>query len=278
MKLGIVIVSYRSDDMTVSFVRRELSRITLPYSLVIVDNGATEEEADALRQRLPGATVLAAENGGFAKGNNLGVRYLEEHGSVDLYLFANNDIHFLSDGVVEALARKLESLPEAGAIGPEIVGVDGCRQSPEPYVGMWDRYVWMYLSTPFLKPERKRKRFLLDYPAQAEEGYHYKLMGSFLLVKARDFRDAGMFDENTFLYAEEPILSERFAAIGKGMYFYPEVKVVHEHGTTIRHSIRRRDADMLQWRSMAYYYRRYRGYTHLSVAVAGMFYQLISIF
>ena len=37
--LGIVIVSYRSDDLTVRFVEDQLSRITIPYQVVVVDNG-----------------------------------------------------------------------------------------------------------------------------------------------------------------------------------------------------------------------------------------------
>ena len=278
MKLGIVIVSYRSDDLTVRFVKEELSRVRMPYTLVVVDNGATEEEAAALQLRIPEAYVMAAENGGFARGNNLGAAWLSEHGGVDQILFTNNDIHLCSDDVVERLSGKLAANPEIGAIGPEVVGTDGKRQSPEPYIGIWDRFVWMYVSTLFLSREKKEKRFRLDYPEKAQEGFHYKLMGSFLLVDAEAFFSAGMFDGNTFLYAEEPILSERFSAIGRRMYFYPAVRVVHEHGTTIRRSVRRRDADLLQWRSMAYYYRRYRGVSRFSIAVSGLFYRMISLF
>ncbi len=276
MRLGIVIVSYRSDDLTVRFVREELSRVRIPYTLVVVDNGATSEEAASLGRQLPDAVVLPSENGGFAKGNNLGVRYLEDHGGVDQILFTNNDIHLSSDGVVESLSDQLERIPEAGAIGPEILGTDGIWQRPESYIPMWDRYVWMYLSTPFLDRETKRKRFQLDYPSEAGEGFHYKLMGSFLLVKADVFREAGMFDEHTFLFAEEPILSERFRAIGYRFYFYPEVQVVHEHGTTVRRAVRQREADLLQWESMSYYYRRYRGASRLSVWAAGTVFRIIS--
>ena len=36
--IGVVIVSYRSDDLTVRFVRKDRVRITLPYKGVVVDN------------------------------------------------------------------------------------------------------------------------------------------------------------------------------------------------------------------------------------------------
>ena len=58
--LGIVIVSYRSDDLTVRFVEDQLSRITIPYQVVVVDNGATAEEAATLQRRIPDAVVLPA--------------------------------------------------------------------------------------------------------------------------------------------------------------------------------------------------------------------------
>ena len=64
--IGIVIVSYRSDDRTVSFVREQLSRVSEPHRIVVVDNGASAEEAAALAARIPEAIVIPAENRGFA--------------------------------------------------------------------------------------------------------------------------------------------------------------------------------------------------------------------
>ena len=189
--IGIVIVSYRSDDRTVSFVREQLSRVSEPHRIVVVDNGASAEEAAALAARIPEAIVIPAENRGFAAGNNLGVRYLEQSVRPDYILFANNDIEFPESGVVETLVHTAEAHPEAGAVGPAVVGLDGKRQGPEPYHGLWKRCVWMYLCTPFLKTATKRRLFDLDYPEQATEGPHYKLSGSFMLVRTADFLQSG---------------------------------------------------------------------------------------
>ena len=273
--IGIVIVSYRSDDRTVAFVQGQLSRLSEPHRIVVVDNGATEEEAAALAGRIPEAVVIPAENRGFAAGNNLGVQYLEEKVHPDYILFTNNDIEFTEDGVIETLVRTAEAHPEAGAFGPAVVGLDGKRQGPEPYQGLWKRFVWMYLSTPFLSKSAKRRLFDLDYPEMAGEGPHYKLSGSFLLVRTADFLQAGGFDEKTFLYAEENILSERYARIGKVFYFVPSVSVLHRHGETIgaRYDARRRS--LLQFDSMGYYYSAYKSYPRWSVALARKLFSLI---
>jgi GT2 family glycosyltransferase len=133
----------------------------------------------------------------------------------------------------------------------------------------------MYLCTPFLKTATKRRLFDLDYPEQATEGPHYKLSGSFMLVRTADFLQAGGFDEETFLYAEENILSDRLSLLGKCFYFVPSVHVLHRHGETIgaRYDARRRS--LLQFDSMGYYYRTYRGYPRWMVALVRRIYTII---
>ena len=57
--------------------------------------------------------------------------------------------------------------------------------------------------------KRKQMRFNLNYAQNAQEGYHYKVMGSFFMLRAKDFFDCGEMDPHTFLFAEETILTER---------------------------------------------------------------------
>lgn len=272
--LGIVIVNYREYDRTERFIREEISRIRRPYRLVVVDNGGDPERAEALRERM-GCEVLVRENDGFAAGCNAGTAILCVDPEVDMLLFTNNDLHLRTDDVVDRLIDKLEECRDIGIIGPEIVGTDGKRQSPEPYLGLWKRYVWMYLSTPFLSRAAKRRIFRLDAAEEAEEGECYRVMGSFFLCPREAWEQAGGMDPHTFLYAEEPILSERMIRIGRKTYFLPSVTVVHEHGGTIGKHLDTRRASWLQFRSNAYYYRAYKGYPAWQTTLVGWIYRLI---
>ena len=272
--LGIVIVNYREYDRTERFIREEISRIRRPYRLVVVDNGGDPERAEALRERM-GCEVLVRENDGFAAGCNAGTAILCVDPEVDMLLFTNNDLHLRTDDVVDRLIDKLEECRDIGIIGPEIVGTDGKRQSPEPYLGLWKRYVWMYLSTPFLSRAAKRRIFRLDAAEEAEEGECYRVMGSFFLCPREAWEQAGGMDPHTFLYAEEPILSERMLRIGRKTYFLPSVTVVHEHGGTIGKHLDTRRASWLQFRSNAYYYRAYKGYPAWQTTLVGWIYRLI---
>lgn len=273
--LGIVVVSYHSDERTVQFVRNELSRIGMPHRIVIVDNGVGAGNVSPLAALLPEADVLSTDNKGFSAGNNAGAAWLAARYPVSAFLFTNNDIHLSSDGVAERMYQKLLDTPGIGSIGPEVVGLDGRRQSPEGYMGLWSRFVWMYFLTPFLSKERKKRLFLLDYPEKAEEGSHYKISGSFYMIEADTFREIGMMDDHTFLYAEENILSDRLAKVGKTCYFFPEVRVVHEHSRTISESYDLRRRRWMQFESMAYYYHAYRGYPEWECRLVSRLFSLV---
>lgn len=272
--LGIAIVNYRDYDRTERFVREELSRIGMPYRAVIADNGGSVAEAARLEE-MTGCQVLALPNDGFAAGCNAAAAELLRDSDTDFILFTNTDIHLVSDGVVQAMMDRMEENPEIGIIGPEIVGEDGRRQSPEPYTSLWNRYVWMYLSTPFLSHEAKRRRFRLDYSEKAVEGFHYRVMGSFFLCRAQDWKKVGGMDSHTFLYAEESILSERMLSIGKRAYFLPSVTVIHEHGAVIGTHVDWVKAARHRFESDAYFYRTYKGYPDWSIRLARILFNLI---
>jgi GT2 family glycosyltransferase len=272
--LVIVIVNYKNEEKTVSFVKEELVKITIPHLIVVVNNSATPESDKLLTTGIDGElirdiskkpagntrfVVSHTDNLGYAKGNNLGVEFACLHFDISHILISNNDIRFISEEVVEKLIQKLDSLPdEVAMIGPSVIGLDGESQSPEPYISFWKRYIWMYWLTPFISANKKERIFRFNYSRDAEEGLHYKIMGSFFLIRERDFVKCGMFDPNTFLYGEEVILSERLEKIGKRAYYFPEVKILHEHGQTISSHLNVKKKILSQFESESYYYSKYR--------------------
>lgn len=275
--IGVVVINYHSEDKTIEFVRTELAGISEDYAVVIVDNGSTEESRNRLLEAFKGSdqyvfVVPSEENLGFAKGNNLGAQVAVNQFSPDVLLFANNDIRILEQDAVVRMACKLRSLEDAGALGPKVLGLDGRSQSPEPFVSFWDRHVALYWGSLF--PSKSRRAFWEEYSQTASEGFHYRISGSFFMVKAADYSACGGMDPNTFLYSEEMILTERLKRIGKGVYYYPEVSVVHEHGATTRKYYDKVRVRELRYRSEKYYYKTYIGTPRWQFAVADLTYSL----
>lgn len=279
--LAVVLVDYKTTERTVAYVREELAKVKCPMRIVIVDNASSTEARAMLTQELGAVSVDAAEpkadaqarivvadaggNLGFARGNNLGAEIARQLWQPDFLLFSNNDIRFVQDDVAEYLIDVLEREPEAGIAGPDIVGLDGRRQSPAPYMPFWDNHLLKGISRLWLSDEARRKRYHLNYAAQAEEGYHYRILGGFFMARAKDFFRCGGFDPKTFLFYEEMILAERLSAIGRGVYWTPQRQVVHEHSATIGRHVRQKQKERIALQSELYYYRAYRHYARLNL-------------
>lgn len=261
--IAVIVINYKNEERSLRFIQEEVPKIVSPHFTVVVDNGASEHcrlKEMVEQAGIPDCFVISStENLGFAKGNNLGAEFAKEKCNPEYFLFANNDIKFLNDNVIDKLVEKLDTLPNVGVIGPKVIGLDGKLQSPEPFISFWDKHIWIYWSNLFYGKTHKIRRFKQDYSEKAEEGYHYRIMGSIFLTRSKDYFDCGMMDPETFLYSEEAILSERMKLIGKRIYYYPCVAVLHEHGNTTKKLFDKFKVRQLKFESDSYYYRKYIG-------------------
>ena len=282
MILSVIIVNYKNEDMTVSFVLDELSKIAVSHNVVIVNNAATCETDQVLSSKLKAEIVYEHreiknrnsgvyvlhndDNPGFAKANNDAVEFVRKNFNPNYLLFTNNDIKFIDTNVVEALINKISVLPTTGIIGPKVIGLDGKLQSPEPFETFYKRMIKPYLD-PFFSwlPSCKSKS---NYSDNAKEGVHYRVMGSFFLCNSSDYYDCGMMDPNTFLYFEECILSERRKKIGKNVYYYPCVQVLHAHNQTIGKFTSFKKQRDYMFESGAYYFKNYKNVSSFYIRLA----------
>lgn len=277
--IGIVIVSFKTTNRTVDYIRYELQKIRLPKKIVVVNNayspGDDREFTDSLdawvgfndepvNKEKNVFVVQSHENLGFAKGNNLGAKFLIDHFQPEYLLFSNNDLEIISTDVVEKLIEKAAANPAIGAIGPRMIDQKGKSISPRyDRIGPLRYALWHILfpirgsrilaacklKTPGVQELTKRE--------QEREGYCYWVVGSFMLVKTSVFISIDGFDLGTFLYSEEKILSERLKSKGYEMYFLPHASVLSIGEYTTSKYLRSIEKRKLVFESDIYYYRRY---------------------
>ena len=87
-----------------------------PYTIYLVDNASTEPMPEVVKQyiRAHGVTFLQSTvNGGYARGNNIGIRQALEDGC-EYLLITNNDILFGKDAV-QNMAAYLKLHPDTGS-------------------------------------------------------------------------------------------------------------------------------------------------------------------
>ncbi len=244
--LGIVIVIYKSFEQTLAFVQNELPKISLPWRAVIVDVGSAVDHSKKLAETLGIALVTdfeesvadspviilhCFENLGYARGNNLGVKFLlNRHPTIDKLLFTNDDIELIDTNAADLLAQRLDEQPDVAAVGPAVINLQDVPQPPffnEPH--LWYN-VRRNIGIPFWGNAAYATAWNPHGPSQLV----YSVGGCFFMARADDFIKAEMFDDRTFLYWEELILGARFKAIGKKVLYEPEVHIRHFVGNTTR--------------------------------------------
>lgn len=223
------------------------------------ENGSEEEARKPIPVKIFEAgfgeicLVCAGENLGYARGNNLGTAVADRLYGDEYYLICNNDLRFPDEWDLAEGIRVFTEHPNAAAWGPQITGPKGAEQNPyrrrSPYYWLFV-YPWSRFGPIHSKG---------DYLPMTESGECYRLMGCCLMLRAEAFRACGKFDEHTFLFSEEPILSERMAGKGYVCRYEPRFHVIHEHGQTMKNAAREIDVQRHFFDSLFYYCRAYRG-------------------
>ena len=271
-----VILNYKAYEEALACAESVLATQTWEdMKIVIVDNGSQNGSVEQLREHFddePRVHVIAAdENLGFAKGNNLGIRYAREQFDSDFIVAANSDILF-EEEICERLAGIYDGRPYA-ILGGDIV--DATRTQHFNPVARERRYTLNYMRKQVFVSWAKSVMFRLikvfhlkgavaghygvsvqdggmgegeegkkaatrevDGKAVAadnrvEEEMEGVLLHGCCLVFSRDFfAEFEGFWEGTFLYAEEEILY--YLAMKKGLrvLYSPKVTCMHKEAVT----------------------------------------------
>ena len=109
----IIIPVWNHLDLTQTVIASVRENTTIPYRLIVVDDGSTDGTAAWLAAQ-PDIIVITNEtNQGFAKSVNRGLRAA----TAPYITLLNNDVE-IDTGWLRVLIEALETNPKAGAIGP----------------------------------------------------------------------------------------------------------------------------------------------------------------
>lgn len=232
--IGIVILNYETWDVTLqcmeSIMEAETEEMIRIY---LVDNASSRKkpkEIDRFIEQHSVTYIEAAENRGYAAGNNLGIcRALEDQ--CTYVLITNNDIRFRS-AAIHRMKQLLESSDRIGIVGPQVVGLDGIHQ---PSVAMYRTGIReiFHFYTGFRCFHRKAMREYQGMDQDAGGQYPvYHVSGCCFLMNRKAAETLYPLDENTFLYDEELIIGIRMEQAGLQTWYCGTAVVEHHHGYT----------------------------------------------
>ncbi len=209
MKIVIIVLNWNGKEDTIQCLA-SLRRLTIAHSVLVVDNGSTDDSAREIARAFPDIELIATgSNLGYAEGNNVGLRHALK-ASPDAILILNNDTVVEPDLLSAFLKRDFPI--QGGSLlqmsNPEKLDHIGGMWNSK--TGRFDLVAFYALAAEWKDP------FNLDY-----------LCGCALFVKTEVFRNVGLFDPRFFLLWEECDWCYRAASKGYSSSFCPEAKIHH---------------------------------------------------
>ena len=248
MRLAVVILNYRTADLTVDCLRSLQGELPAGGSRVlVVDNASGDGSVAKVRGAIDAngwgawASVLPMErNGGFAFGNNAGIRDALRDGAE--YVLLLNPDTVVRPGALRTMLEFMDAHPDVGICGGSQEDAAGVLQHtahrfPSP-LGELDRGAR-------LGALRRVLRRHVDVPPEPTAVRPCDWVGgACMMIRSNVFETVGLFDEGYFLYYEEVDFCARAAAAGFKICFVPQARIVHFEGqaTGIGQTAQRRGA------------------------------------
>ena len=242
-KIGFCILTYNSERFVLHCIRSIIATISnIPYEIVVVDNDSHDGCVDVVRREYPEIPLISTgKNLGYSAGNNVGGKYLLGR-NCEYIAFINPDVILGPDTIAQML-QVLSENPRAGCVGgiPTDQGAmfaGSFRTKPTVMQKVLLQGIAQYLPVirRFLRPlvERLRARHYMPLQSVKKGQTVCAVSGGCIVFPAAAFAQIGGFDDQTFLFQEEFIISERLRRHGYQVVAAPDAIYEHAWGHSQR--------------------------------------------
>jgi len=213
--------------------------------VVVVDNGSTDGSAEEIRKAKPQVTLIeTGQNLGFAKANNIGIRYALDQGANYVWLLNNDTI--VDPGALSAMVELAERDRRVGVVGSVLYYMEQPTK-----VQAWGGGRVSLLTG---------RSCHLRAPGEP----HY-ITGASMLLRREALEQVGLLDEGFFMYWEDVDLSFRLRQRGWMVAVTPGSRVLHKESASVKKRSSRQD--ILYNASAVRFFRRYSRFPTLPITL-----------
>jgi len=197
---------------------------------VVIDNASFDGCDEIVRQLFPYVRFMQSEqNLGFAKANNAALQV--SRGRNILFLNPDTELEGLA---VETLYDTLNSLPDAGIVGPKLLNTD--RSVQTNCIRVFPTILNQVLDSNALRSSFPGSRLCGIAPLFAGNEVPTEVdavSGACLMVKRSVFESIGKFSTEYFMYSEDIDLCFKVREASWKTYYVPTAVVVHHGGASV---------------------------------------------
>lgn len=223
-KIAIVILNWNGAHMMRTYLPTVIKN-SPEAEVIIADNASSDDSLKMLASDFPEIrTIVLDKNYGFAEGYNKAFKQVE----AEFYLLLNSDVD-VPEGWLAPLLDFMESHPEAAACQPKLRAIKD-RDSFE-YAGAAGGFIDKY-GYPFCRGR-------IFETVEKDHGQYDRNMeilwatGACMMVRSKDYWDAGGLDGRFFAHNEEIDLCWRIRLLGRKIYCVTDSVAFHLGGGTL---------------------------------------------
>ena len=224
-QVAIVILNWNGQTMLEKYLPSVLNYSRDEAEVYVADNASTDQSMSMLRQQFPEVKLIQLEkNWGFAEGYNQALRQIE----TEYYLLLNSDIE-VTHHWLTPMVEYMDAHQEVAACQPKLLSI--FDKDRFEYAGASGGYLDR-LGYPFCRGR------IFETVEEDNGQYDYATdllwaTGAALMIRAKDYWEAGGLDSRFFAHNEEIDLCWRLRIRGRRIVCLPESYVYHVGGGTL---------------------------------------------
>ncbi|HCT44892.1 MAG: family 2 glycosyl transferase [Phycisphaerae bacterium] len=263
IKLAVIVLNYRTPAMVVDCLESLEGQITPPEQrVVVVDNHSGDDSADRIEAEIGrrgwgdwARVERSPVNGGFAAGNNVGIRSID----AGVYLLLNSDT-IVRKGAIETIIQTLDQHPEVHMLGPQLEWMDGKHQISTfryrtPITEL------LYASSLGLLARLFPRHVVARELHEWTVGIDWVSFAC-IAIRREVIEKIGLLDEGYFMYFEDMAYCRKATGSGFTIAYQPEAHVVHLRGgsSPVKEATRQKKRRPLYFsNARSHYFRSFYG-------------------
>lgn len=253
--VSVIILNYMNYKDTIACINSVLLQKNVDYQIVVVDNGSLNESYDILKRQYCNNhlvhVIKARKNYGFAKGNNIGIKYAKARFRSEFVLLINSDTVLLDEQYINILIAHYDK--DVGVIGSEIILRDGKKQRPYSEFVKFPETMFFYLSILNSIYGISDWQEYIDKLLKKSKKVEI-LHGSAFMLTPSFFRVYDGLYSKTFLYTEEVLLYILCERVGLKQIYTTDTSIFHKEDQSSKYLFNNRNTDKMKYVIKSYKY------------------------
>lgn len=225
-KVAIVILNWNGERLLEQFLPSVINNTpSEDVEIIVTDNASTDDSVGFVANRYPQIKLIQlTENYGYAGGYNEALKQID----AEYFVLLNSDVE-VTEGWLSPITDFLDQNADVAAVQPKIRAYR--NKDRFEYAGAAGGFIDR-LGYPFCRGR------IFDTQEKDNGQYNESMdvfwaSGACMIIRSRDFFEAGGFDASFFAHMEEIDLCWRLNARGRRVVCLPQSVVYHVGGATL---------------------------------------------